>query len=562
MRKFILVLVSLTTMIMAYGQPTLQWAKSIGGSQYDKGMGIASDALGNVYVTGSFDWVDDFDPGAAVYNLTSAGSEDIFISKFDSSGNFVWTKSIGGVNYDRGSSIVIDASGNVYTTGWFTGTVDFDPSDNVYNLTGSGGQDIFVSKLDALGNFIWAKNIGGMYSDYGNDIAIDLLGNVYITGSFKGTADFDPGVGVYNLTSNSGDQIFISKLNSSGAFVWAKNMRGIGNGFSIAIDMANNVYTTGRYLYTVDFDPGAGVYNLTSVGAGDDIFVSKLDASGAFVWAKRMGGTEGDHSRSIAVDGSGNVYTTGVFQDTADFDPGAGVYNLAALTLGTFVSKLDAWGNFVWAKQLGSDSFGLGVVVDKACNVYTTGRFSGTGDFDPEIGIYTLTTISAGDVFVSKLDSSGTFIWAEQMRGSLESLSTGNSIFIDVAGNIYFTGWFEGTVDCDPRTGIYNLTALDMNDIFIVKLSGNSVGISEEYNSFKTVNVFPNPNQGSFKIQIDKDIKNGKLILINSIGQKVHEQKVVQGSNEIKTNGLPIGMYNYILFQNRQIMSNGKLTIE
>jgi Beta-propeller repeat len=146
-------------------------------------------------------------------------------------------------------------------------------------------------------NFSWAKSIGGTGGDTGNSIAVDALGNVYTTGIFINTVDFDPGAGVFNLTSVGGSNIFVSKLDASGNFVWAKST-GSGNGISnsIAVDASGSVYTTGSFNGTVDFDPGVGVFNLTSAGSDADIFVSKLDASGNFVWAKSVGAAGGSDS--------------------------------------------------------------------------------------------------------------------------------------------------------------------------------------------------------------------------------------------------------------------------
>ena len=258
---------------------------------------------------------------------------------------------MGGSSDEFGNSIAVDVNGNVYTTGYFQGTVDFDPGPGIYNLTSSGGNNIFVSKLDASGNFLWAKQMGsGGGGAQSYSIAVDASGNVYTTGGFFLTADFDPGLGIYNLAAiGGGEDIFISKLDASGNFVWAKQLSGADFelGYSIAVDASGNVFTTGGFLGTVDFDPGSGTYNLTSAGSWD-IFVSKLDASGNFVWAKRLGGTSQDDCNSIAIDANGNSYTPGSFSGTADFDPGTGTFNLTALSgaSNTFVSKLDASGNF------------------------------------------------------------------------------------------------------------------------------------------------------------------------------------------------------------------------
>ena len=143
--------------------------------------------------------------------------------------NFVWAKQMGGGNFDVGSGVALDGSGNVYTTGFFRGTADFDPGAGVFDLTSTsaGFEDIFVSKLDSNGNFVWAKKMGGTGGDGAHSVAVDGSGNVYTTGFFSGTADFDPGPGTFNLTSAGFNAIFVSKLDSNGNFVWAKQMGGV-----------------------------------------------------------------------------------------------------------------------------------------------------------------------------------------------------------------------------------------------------------------------------------------------------------------------------------------------
>ena len=416
---FFSIALSALLLTSAYAQ-TFTWAKSMGGTSGDRGYSIATDASGNVYTTGYFAGTADFDPGAGTFNLTSAGYNDIFISKLDAFGNFVYAKSMGGTSNDEGISIALDASGNVYTTGDFGGTVDFDPGLGIFNLTSAGSPDIFISKLDASGNFLWAKAMGGTDLDRGFSLSFDASGNVYTTGDFGGTADFDPGAGTFNLTSAGYEDIFISKLDISGNFVWAKSMGGTDYdvGYSIALDASSNVYTTGYFQGTADFDPGTGTFNLTSTGS-EDIFISKLDASGNFVYTKSMGGTGTDHGHSIAIDASGNVYTTGYFYDIADFDPGTGTFNLTSVGYDDiFISKLDASGNFVYAKSMGgtSNDYGYSIALDASGNVYTTGVFYGTADFDPGAGTFNLTSAGTYDIFVHKMSQTTVFSENELLK--------------------------------------------------------------------------------------------------------------------------------------------------
>lgn len=455
------------------------WARSMGGSVADDhGYSVFVDESGYVYTTGDFEGTADFDPGPEVYNLTSAGGSDIFVSKLDASGTFVWARRMGGYGGDSGSSVTVDHAGNVYTTGFFHGTADFDPDpDRVHNLNSPlGNEEVFISKLDSRGDFMWARQLGGSTDAVGTSLIVDPRGNVYTTGVFRGTADFDPDPDlIYNLTSTTGsdDDIFVSKLDADGNFVWAKRMGGgyFDIGSSIAVDRSGDVYTTGYFSGSADFDPGPGADVLTSDINIAEVFVSKLDSKGAFVWAKRMGGNRDDVGSSIAVDRRGNVYTTGSFQGTADFDPDPDViYNLTS-TAGRdiFVSKLDSDGRFIWARGMGGtqDDGGSSIAVDHRGNVYSTGSFVASADFDPGPGVY---NIRAGyrDIFVSKLNADGDFVWAKSVGASSDD--GGHSIALDNSGDVYVTGYFTGTVDFDLGTGIYPLVSSGRADAFILKL--------------------------------------------------------------------------------------------
>ena len=486
---------SLLLTLVSHAQ-TFEWAKSFGGNQGDVGYSIAVDASGNVYTTGTFNGTVDLDPGAGIVNLTSAGERDVFIQKLDASGNFVWAKSFGGIGYELGLSIDVDASGNVYTTGQFDNTVDFDPGPGTTILTASGTSNMFIQKLDASGNFIYAKTFGFFCTHTGYSITVDAQGNVYTTGQFWGTADFDPGPGITSLTSVDINDVFVHKLDASGSFVWARSFGGSLNdvGSAIAVDDLGNVYTTGYFQGTVDFNPGAGTSNLTSLG-GLNIFIHKLDASGNFVWVKSISGSSFSHS--IAVDTSGNVYTTGEYYQTVDFDPGASTANLTSEGgSDIFVHKLDASGNFIWAKSFGGndDDRAWSIATDASGNVYTTGEFYGNFDemidFDPGAGTAILIPEGISDVFVQKLDASGNFIWAKSFGGT--STDIGYSITVDVSGNVYTTGQFSFTVDFDPGTGTANLTSQGSDDIFIQKMSQCTPTTSTDYktacNSYTWIN--------------------------------------------------------------------------
>ncbi len=451
---------------------SLNWAKSFrGGSISDVGNSITVDTQGNVYTVGHFRGTVDFDPGSGTFNLATLGNfNNVFISKLDASGNFIWAKQLGLYDNIDGLSIAVDVSGNVYTTGIFTGTADFNPGTGTFNLTSVGSNDVFVLKLNSLGNFVWAKQFGGSGNDIVSSIALDNSANIYVTGSFSDTADFDPGTATFNLISTGNSSVFISKLNNSGSFVWAKQFGGSGYalGLSIAVHTSGNIYTTGDFYGTIDFNPGTGTSNLTSIGR--DIFISKLNNSGSFVWAKQMGGTGNEFGNSIAVDAAENVFTSGTFEGTSDFNPSAGTFNLtSAGNSDIFISKLNALGNFVWAKQFGDYNGDevSSIAVDVSSNVYITGTFSMTVDYNPGVDTFNLSAIGSFDIYILKLNTLGDFVWATNLGGF--SNESGNCVFLDDLENIYITGFFNGTADFDPGTGVFNLNA-PSSDPFVLKL--------------------------------------------------------------------------------------------
>ncbi|RMG74555.1 MAG: hypothetical protein D6722_02335 [Bacteroidetes bacterium] len=362
-----------------------------------------------MYTAGAFPGTVDFDPGPGNSPLTSAGSFDVFVQKMDPDGNFLWARSFGGNMVDNAHALSLDASGNVYTTGSFSGTVDFDPGAGTAELTASV-IDIFVQKMDPSGQFLWARSFGGSGLDEGYAIACDALGHVYTCGTFSGTVDFDPDTGVFNLTAVGSDDIFVQKLDADGNFRWAVSFGGAEADRVNSIGVDGDLYLTGSFGGTADFDPGAGTINLTAVGS-DDIFVQKLDTAGALLWAVSLGGAQEDYGTSLSVDALGNVYTTGAFKETVDFDPGAGTDSRASVgSYDLFVLKLDADGVFQWATSLGwtNRDEGQAITADAAGNVYLTGAFRETVDFDPGPGTASLSSdLGSADVFCAEVKPGG-----------------------------------------------------------------------------------------------------------------------------------------------------------
>jgi len=484
------------------------WAHAFGSVSEDKSNGIALDSMGNVYTTGYFEGTIDFDPGVGVLELTSRGENDIFVQKLDARGNLAWAYHIGGEKRDEGDCIAVDEAGNVYISGSFRGLVDFDPGVGIFTLNSSGPNDLFVEKFDSNGNFLWARTVGGLGGGVPYAIAVDRESNIYITGDFTSTADFDPGDGVFSLTSEGGNDIFVLKLDALGNFVWARGMggRSFEFGQDVAVDSMGNVCTTGYFQGTVDFDPGAGTYNLVSKGY-TDMYVQKLDSGGNFVWAHRIGGGSFDFGFGIAVDDGDNVYTTGSFLGYDDFDPGPASRFLYARNDDIFVWKLNAYGKLVWARNMGGDGneAGLDIVVDGEGNVYNTGGFVGTAYFGPNSGAPSLTSAGLSDIFVQKLDASGALVWARRMGGP--NAENGFGIAIDDLGSVCLTGAFKESADFDPGAATFTVTSAGDQDGFVVKL-GADVTPPNATNIVAGIVGATNSESIGFTVTFDDAIKN------------------------------------------------------
>lgn len=431
-------------------EPDFVWVKNADGPGLEYGDAVATDASGNIYVTGYFDGTVTF----GTTELTTSGGFDIFVVKYDASGNVVWAGRAGGVSGDKGLSIATDGWGNVYITGHFSGTATF----GMIQLTAAGSDDIFVVKYNDTGNVVWAKGAGDTYYDWGQDVVTDKWGNVIVTGYFHNTVTF----GTYTLTSYNHSDIFITKFDPDGNVLWAERAGGNDrdSGTGITTDGSGNIYIIGDFEESAIF--GTTVLNSIEL---EDIFIAKYNGSGNVVWARQIGGTSGDYGSAIATDGSGNIYVTGHFSGTATF--GATELNCAGYE-DIFVAKYNASGNVEWVEQAGGTADdgcrkrdgGYGIATDESGNSYVTGSFAGTVSFDTT----PLTCAGESDIFITKYNTFGNVLWDKQAGGT--GYDEGGDIAIDGSGNITVTGVFT-------ESATFGTTTLSGHneDIFVAKLT-------------------------------------------------------------------------------------------
>lgn len=467
-------------------QFTQQWVHRLGSTGGDNAYGIATDASGNVIITGNFSGTADFDPGAGTHNLTATANGDAFLAKYNSSGSLLWAHALGGSDTDIGEAVAADGAGNVYIGISFGNVIDMDPGAGVASFTSPGFSSSIIAKYDANGNYVWGFMLASLSSSGISDIKVDAANNVYFTGSFHGTVDFDPGLGVNNLVSNGNSDIFFAKYDANGNYLLAKSF-GAGafdTGTHLHLDASQAIYVSGYYRFTVDFDPGAGVANITASGTLNDIFFAKYDPLGNYVWARSLGSTSNDIPGGLSVDAAGNVIVSGGFSGTVDFDPGAGTAHLTALGRDIFIAKYDIGGNYTWAKRIGftGTETAYAITGDGSGGFYIAGEFTSTVDFDADAPVSNLTAFGNTDIFLARYTANGVFVNAGGLGGISSEIAMDMAL-VD-ANNVLVTGYFQGTADFDPGAGVNNLTSAGVFDIYFGKYRSTTGALPVTLSSF------------------------------------------------------------------------------
>jgi hypothetical protein len=497
MKKLLLNLVTLFVLSsLSAQQPYTIWADKMGGNNNEVSNSIVSDGTGNIYTTGYFKGVTDFDPGVGVTTLTATGTQDVFIKKVDANGALVWVKQLSGNATGEGLGIDLDASGSVIVTGYFTGTVDFNPGTATLYKASQGGEDVFIVRLNSSGTFLWANNYGSAGNDRGNGIVSDdLNGQIYTTGFVSSAGSFDIGaIGIFaplsNVTPNasSARSMFMFRINANGVFNYTTTTipysfirittgTGTSEGKAIALNGAD-LNITGVVTGVVDFDPSNNTTNLSTLSSpvtSGFLYSFNTSGFGVFNWVREFQVSTSSCRilpTSIKVDNSGNIYTAGTFSTAMDIDangPAPALNSNGGYDM--FLSKHNQSGTFAWVKQMGGtgDDGIRGLTVDPSNNPIVIGTFNNTVDFDPNAGIANLTSNGGYDYFISKYDLAGNYVWSRSTGGTLDDV--GNSITNINSGNTFFaTGVFQNTTNFGFGLPNYSLTASGGADIFVHRI--------------------------------------------------------------------------------------------
>lgn len=440
--------------------------------------GTDVDNYGNFYSIFRAKGDIDINPTQDTSSITTLGFSDLVIQKTDSTGELIWAKQISGEPNRQvtGQNIKCDTLGNIIVIGDFTNTVDFDPDTSHADLNSNGQKDVFILKMDTAGNFVWVKKLGGLNSELANGLTIDGAANIYVTGTFYDSIDLDPGLGVLMNYSNGLKDFFIVKIAPNGHLIWAKNYGGIGSDYcnSVETDSQSNLVLTGSYSGLTYFDSTDSTQVLTG-SQSKNLFVLKLDSSGGFIWVRGTQPSNNIIGNGLSFDSIGNIYVSGIFDEYANFDTASAstLYTSERMDFDvydSYILKLRSNGDFVWVK--GFQGYGANSV---SSPVFTTnndmiisGSFTNLIDVDPSSFDYIFTGSAYTSMFIERLDSLGSFIWASPFYGT--NLCVGNPILLTQNKELFIGGSYNGLVDFDPGMNSSSYTSQNGTNAYFLKL--------------------------------------------------------------------------------------------
>jgi len=449
--------------------PTVQWTTFVGGTDNGEySTGITTDASGNVVLVGATASTNF--PSTGGFDTTyGGGGGDAFVTKVSPTGALVWSSYLGGAGFDRGNDVAISATGDIYVAG-MTDSTAF-PSTGGYDKTLGGATDAFLTKMSSSGALIWSTYLGGSASDIGIGVAVDAIGNAFVTGNTSST-NF-PTMGGFDTTAGGTQDAFLTKFTAAGALAWSSYLGGAQSetGLDVVTDPSGNVYVTGDTAST-DF-PTMGGFD-TSLGGGKDAYLTKVSGAGAIMWSSYFGGSTGsDYGLALALDSVGSVIlagttgstdlpTTGGFDTTADDNEG-------------YVAKISAAGSLIWSSYLGGTGAERcsGVAVNASNDIYLTG-YTNSGDFpikdalDAKLG----GTGTGQDAYLTKVSSTGALLWSSYLGGS--DWDDGQCVAVDPSGGVFVGGQ---TYSSDfPASGGFDTTYNAPGEAFIFHLPQAALG--------------------------------------------------------------------------------------
>lgn len=514
-------------------QGNFVWARQMGGPGTDRIESISTDAAGNTYFTGTFQDSIDIDPGPATRMLYAGGSSNsAFLGKFNTMGDLVWAHGLGNNTSTEGKGVRLSPGGLPYFFGNMGGTVDFDPGPGTFNLSNTNGYCPYIVRYDTSGqnpfgwNFPYAAP-GGFCEM--KDLHLDAQGDLLMAGRFYGTIDLDPGPATALFTVLGGEDIFVSKMDTSGQLQWARRM-GSNNdevAESVSSDSYGNVYSTGVFSGITDFDPGNSAFYLyPTPGASSDMFISGLNSSGQLLSAKQIAGATG---QVLRFDASGALLLAGTFSGMVDFSPGPSIFTMSSqgysdvyfqrmipCQADTFSQTQTACVSYVFGGQILTQS---GTYIDTFLSQY-----------DCDSVIHLNLTITSVDTSVVQ---TGAQLNAQATSGGFQWLECPGMTAINGATSAQFTAGTNGGYavvvtqnGCSDTSSCYPVSGLGLND------SDNP-----------PISVFPNPVSGQVTIQTSQQDPLVSYSIRDLTGRVIEQAELISTRHTLQTNNWPAGTY-------------------
>lgn len=540
MKKLSFSLLFLAFTLTTYGQVSF----SIGSPYIDQSTGISLDARGNIYLTGTFQGSLDLDPGPGVNQLTAQGdplspdSQDVFVARYSSIGEFDWGFSISSPGRDMSYAIEVK-EGFMYVCGYIQGETEFDPGPGSAVFNSDAGQDAFVAVYDTLGVFVWAQVLGdeeGAPFDLNDiryevafDVSVDEMGNCYLAGAFTGTMDFEPDnsspfdsfFSTADGNGISGRDIFVVSYDPAGNYRWGFGVGGTDAEQAQAIAHTDGaIFLGGQFSGTTDLNPSGQQLNLSSHGS-TDAFLAKYQASdGTLDWAVGWGGIEADEVApgAIALGKHARVVVGGNFQGMVTFDPnGNGQTKTAVGGRDVFLSQFLQDGSYAWTKTQGStrDDLLTDVLVTTEDFSYLSGRVD-------------------DKLYLEQLDELGNSNWERELGGGNLQGDQMSGLALNQEEDVFFSGTFFQTLDIDPGVDMLLLNSVGESDICVGRYSpegllnrfGTRIGPGlPDFVSDLTLYPSPATDELSIRLELGSYTPLGFSIR-NYLGQVVFEKQV------------------------------------
>jgi hypothetical protein len=535
MKKFYIMML-LSVAFLSINAQSFSWARKGGLWQYDYGFGIAQDPSGNVYVAGKYEREANFSGTI----LPNDGNHDIYLAKYNSAGDLLWIRTAGGYSGDYALAVVCD-NNYVYISGEIQGSnanIVFHGSP--ITLTCKGSNDIFIAKYTFGGSLIWARRAGGSLYEKAYAMTLDKMGNIYIAGIFFDNCTFG---GTTTIHGYGNKDFYIAKYDVDGNFKWVRNGGSAGRdeAHGIACDSYGNVYMCGYYRDGCHL----GGQTLSSPNGKSNMFLVKYSPSGSMIWVKTGGGTWDDVGWSMVIDSNNKLFVAGEFNGYASFN---GTHISTSGAADIFVANYDTNGNLMWIKKAGGD------LPDRAKGIYCagnrlfiTGAYGATAQFGP----YYKTAADSSDIFIASLDKTGVFKWVLTGGGQADAYEdlgyeSGIAVVADMSGNVYGTGSMLNGATFGSTT----LKPWTRTDMFLAKIIAPPPGrepdemiagddlLRQEEGTDRTMenaselpeqaklNVYPNPSDGKFSLDLNGSSGTYELWIFNNLGQLVKTDRL------------------------------------